>query len=107
MYKVLRPVLTYTSETWALSKTNEERLSLFERKVLRCIFGAKQENKTWQNRYNFELYETFNESNIVNYIKVKRMAWAGHLMHMNSDRTLKKIFNTKLDGVRRFERLKL
>ena len=34
----------YASETWTLSKTNERRLSLFERKVLRCIFGAKQEN---------------------------------------------------------------
>ena len=38
MYKVLiRPVLTYASETWTLSKTNERRLSLFEREVLRCI----------------------------------------------------------------------
>jgi len=35
MYKVLiRPVLTYTSETWTLSKTNERQPSLFERKVL-------------------------------------------------------------------------
>ena len=70
MYKVLiRPVLTYASETWTLSKTNERRLSLFERKVLRCIFGAK--------KYNYELYEIFNEPNIVNYIKFKRLAWAG------------------------------
>ena len=47
MYKVLtRPLLTYASETWTLSKINERRLSMFERKVLRCIFGAKQENGT-------------------------------------------------------------
>jgi len=46
-YKVLiRPVLTYASETWTLSKTNERRLSLLEGKVLRCTFGAKQENET-------------------------------------------------------------
>jgi len=57
MYKVLiRPVLAYASETCTLSKINEQRLSLFERKVLRCIFGVKQENKTWQKRYNYELY---------------------------------------------------
>ena len=32
MYKVLiRPILTYASETWTLSKTNERRLSLKER----------------------------------------------------------------------------
>jgi len=49
MYKVLiRPVLTCASETWTLSKIKERRLSLFERKMLRCIFGAKQENGTWR-----------------------------------------------------------
>ena len=69
MYKVLiRPVLIYASETWTLSKTNERRLSLFERKVLRCIFGAKQKNGTWRKRYNYELYGIFNEPNIVNYV---------------------------------------
>jgi hypothetical protein len=80
MYKVLiRPVLTYASETWTLSKINEQRLSLFERKVLQCIFRVKQENETWQKRYNYELYETFNEPNVT-YITVKRLAWAGHLV---------------------------
>jgi hypothetical protein len=35
MYKVLiRPVLTYASETWTQSKINQRRLSLYERKVL-------------------------------------------------------------------------
>ena len=101
MYKVLfRPVLIYASEIWTLDKANERWLSLFERKVLRCIFGAKHENGTWQKRYNYELYEINNEPNIVKYIKVKRLAWAGHLVHMNSDRTIKKIFNTKTDGAR-------
>jgi hypothetical protein len=38
-------------------------------------------------KYNCELYEIFNEPNIVNYIKVKRLAWAGHLVCMNNDRT--------------------
>jgi len=88
MYKVLiRLVLTYASATWTLSKINEWQLSLFERKVLRCIFGAKHENEIWQRRYNYELYETFNGPNIVNYIKVKRLA----LVHMNNKRAKKKI----------------
>jgi len=69
MYKVLiRPVLTYASETWTLSETNERHLSLFERKVFRCIFGAKQEIGIWRKRYNYELYEKLNEPNIVNYL---------------------------------------
>jgi hypothetical protein len=42
----------------------------------------------------------FNEPNIVNYIKVKRLAWAGHFVRMNSDRTVKKIFDSIPDGAR-------
>jgi hypothetical protein len=75
--------------------------------VLQCIFGAKQENGSWRKRYNYELYKTFNEPNIVTYITVKRLAWAGHLVHMNNDRTFKNTFNTKPDGVRSARRLKL
>jgi hypothetical protein len=75
----------------------------------RCydVFLERNENETWRKRYSYELHETFNESNIVNDIKVKRLAWAGHLMCISNDRTLKKIFNTKLDGVRRAGRPKL
>jgi hypothetical protein len=83
MYKIFnRPVFTYASETWTVSKANEWRLRLFERKVLRCIFGVKQEKEIWRKRYNYELQETFNDSNIVNYIKVKRLVWVGHLICM-------------------------
>jgi len=40
LYKTLiRPVLAYGSETWVLSKPDEARLGVFERKVLRVIFG--------------------------------------------------------------------
>jgi hypothetical protein len=70
-------------------KQNERQLSLSEGKVHRCIFGAKQEKEMCWKRYNYELYETFNEPDIPNYIKVKRLAWAEHLMCMNNDRTLK------------------
>jgi hypothetical protein len=60
------------------------------------------ETREWDmaERYSYELYEIVNDPNIVNYIKVKRLAWAGHLVRMNSDRTVKKIFNTKPDGAR-------
>jgi hypothetical protein len=79
IYKVLiRPVLKYASEIWTVSNINGRRLSLFERKMIGCIFGTKQGNGTWRRRYNYEFDETFNESNIFNYIKIKELAWAGH-----------------------------
>ena len=80
---------------------------MFDRRVLRCIFGAKQENGIWRKRYNHELYEIFNDSDIVVHIKVKKLAWAGHLMRMSDERTLKKIFNAKPDGTRSVGRPKL
>jgi len=70
-------------------------------------FTSKFINVYKFNGYNCELYEIFNEPNIVNYIKVKRLAWAGHLVCMNNDSTLKKIFNTKPDGARIVGRPKL
>jgi hypothetical protein len=64
-------------------------------------------NGTWWKRYNHELYELFNDSNIVNDIKAKRLAWAGHLIRMSNERTLKKIFHTKPEGTRSVGRPKL
>jgi hypothetical protein len=107
MYKVLiRPVLTCASETWTVSKINERRLSLKER-CFGVFLERKKESGTWRKRYTYELYETFNEQNIVTYIKAKRLAWVGHLVRMNNDRTLKRIFNTKPDGVKSVGKRKL
>jgi hypothetical protein len=74
---------------------------------LGVFFGEKQEKMLWQKRYNYELYKTFSEPYIINYIQVKRLAWAGHVARMKNDRLLKKIFNTKPEGVRSVGRPKL
>jgi hypothetical protein len=41
---LIHPVLLYGSETWVLSKWEENQLLVFERKVLRTICGPKIEN---------------------------------------------------------------
>jgi hypothetical protein len=79
MYKVLvRSVQTYASETWTLSKTDKRLLSVFKIRILRCVFGAVQENGVWRKRYNRELCELFNEPDIVKCIKIN--IWAGQVM---------------------------
>jgi hypothetical protein len=37
-------VLAYGAETWVLSKSDENILKVFERKILRAIFGRINEN---------------------------------------------------------------
>jgi hypothetical protein len=56
---------------WTVSKRNEWRLGLFERKVLRSIFGAKPEKKHGEKRYNYELYETLKNQTLSITSKLK------------------------------------
>jgi hypothetical protein len=77
----------HASETWTSPKTNERLLSLFER-VFICTFLAVQKNGIWRKRYNHELYQLFNEPDIVKCIKVNRLGWAQHVTHMDNKRIL-------------------
>jgi hypothetical protein len=44
MYKTLvRPVVTYACETWVLRENIKIKLRVFERKVLRIIYGPTKE----------------------------------------------------------------
>jgi hypothetical protein len=54
-----------------------------------------QENGVWRKRHNHELYKLFNEPDIVKYIKINRLSWAGHVIRMDNNRTVKKVLDTK------------
>jgi len=77
---LIRPVLAYGSDTWVLSKSDENILGVLERKILRAIFGPTNENEEWRIKYDNELYTLYEESDIVTYIKIKRLRWAGHVI---------------------------
>jgi hypothetical protein len=49
---VIRPIVTYAPETWVLKKTIIQKLLVFERKMLRRIFGPTKENKIWRIKTN-------------------------------------------------------
>jgi hypothetical protein len=47
IYRTLvRPVATYGSESWTLSMEEERALPVFERKILRKIYGAVKEKES-------------------------------------------------------------
>ena len=52
---VIRPIVTYASETWVLKETTIQKLLVFERKILRRIFGPTKENQIWRIKTNEEL----------------------------------------------------
>jgi hypothetical protein len=43
----------------------------------------------------------FNEADIVKYIKINRLGWVGHVIRMDNNRAVKKVFNAKLTGIRK------
>ena len=52
-YKTLvRPVLTYTEETWTTTKRWKK--NIIRRKILRRIYGPICERGQWRKRYNRE-----------------------------------------------------
>jgi hypothetical protein len=63
---------------------------VFERKVLRKIFGpTKERDGTWRIKTNDEL-DKLRHKNIINYIKAQRLSWFGHLHRMPEERMVKK-----------------
>ncbi|GFW48395.1 uncharacterized protein TNCV_1109581 [Trichonephila clavipes] len=61
----------------------------------------------WRTRSNVELYHSYKESDIVNFIKIRRIEWASHTARMDEDRTTKKVFNVQPIGTLRKDRLNL
>jgi len=43
-WSVIRPIVVYGCETWVLKESIIQRLSVFERKILRKIFGPTKED---------------------------------------------------------------
>jgi hypothetical protein len=59
----------YGSESWPFPKKNENLLQIFERRILRRIYGSINEGGIWRTRYSNELYKLYNEPDIVRVIK--------------------------------------
>lgn len=57
---------------WTVTQSSEERVAIFERKILRRIFGPVCENYLcWRLMYNEECYELLDGLDIVKYIEFK------------------------------------
>ena len=74
------------------------RFGVFERELLRRIYGPICEEATWRSRYNEELYCLYDETDLVTTIKITRLRWAGHIEGMQDNMPCKKIALDKPEG---------
>jgi hypothetical protein len=73
---LIRPVILYDLETWPLRKIDE--LMVFERKVLRKIYGLVKNEITgeWRRRKNIELETLYGSLDILEVTRNRRLRWA-------------------------------
>jgi hypothetical protein len=88
IYKtVILPVVLYVCETWSLTLREEQRLRVFENRVLREIFGPKrEEDGSWRKLYNDEIHSLYSSPDNVRVIKSRMMRWAGRVARIGEGR---------------------
>ena len=68
---------------------------VFERKILRKIFGPTYENGSWRIKTNQELDKIIKHNNIINFTRAQRLGWYGHIERMQETRMVKAIHSWK------------
>ena len=97
----MKPVVTYGCEAWTLTSQDEQQLRIFERRILRKIFGPVQnDDRSWRISMSDELNKLIENADIMRFITSRKIAWLGHVMWMGDRRTPKKILERKPIGTR-------
>ena len=92
------PVLLYGVETWTSASSDEQALGVFERKILRKIYGPFCDRAEWRIRWNQELYNINDNIDVVKRIKLQRLRWLGHVTRIDSFNPVGKVFEFVPDG---------
>jgi hypothetical protein len=103
IYKtIILPVVLYGCETWFLTLREENRLRVFENRVLRRIFGPKRDEVTgeWGKLHIEKLHILYSSPNIIKQIKSRRMRWAGQVARMEEERNVYRVLMGKPGGKR-------
>jgi hypothetical protein len=103
IYKtIILPVFLYGCETWSLTLREERRLTVFEKRALRRLFGPNRDEVTgeWRKLPNEELNDQYSSSNIFRVIQLRRMRWAGYVARMGERRGVYVVLAGKPEGKR-------
>ena len=95
------PMLLYGAQAWILLSTDAAALRVFERKVLRKIFGLVRVGDDFRIRFNSELYELLNDIDIVQRINIQRLRGLAYVVRMEEDAPGRRLFDAEICGSRR------
>ncbi|XP_025415570.1 uncharacterized protein LOC112687196 [Sipha flava] len=82
-------------ETDATTAGDEDKLNIFERKVLRKIYGPvyNPDTQVWERRSNEQIKQLYGKGNIVQFVKGTRLEWAGHVWRADNSIVKKVLVN--------------
>ena len=91
---VILPVGLYGCENWSVKLREEQRLRVFENRVLRKVLGSRKDEVTeeWRRLHNEELYDLYCSPNIIRVVKCRRMRWAKHVARMEDSKDVYSVF---------------
>jgi len=98
--KIYKTIIIYSSETWTLTAKDENYLRIFERRILRKIFGPVNLENIWRIRNNIENDKLIEGADIVRVIKAQRIKSLEHVQRMNQARPTRKLLYWKPMGIR-------
>jgi len=80
----------------------ERKLRVSENRMLRRIFGPREDEVTgeWRRLHKEELNDLYSSPNMVRVIKSIRMRWAGHVARLAEERVVYRVLVGKPEGTR-------
>jgi len=89
---IIRPVVDYASEKWAITEKMINKLMSVEKRITRKIFGPTRiDNGCWRIKTDQEINKILKGQKIIGFIKKQRLNWLGHVERMAEDNIVQKV----------------
>ena len=79
---ILRPILLYGSESWALTNKTKSKIQAAEMKILRVIKGVTRRDRL----RNVDIRDELGITSILDIVERNKLRWYGHVQRMEEDR---------------------
>jgi len=94
------PINTINTLQITLTANDESNVRVFERQILRKIFGPVNIDNMWRTRNKMEIDKLTEGADIVRFIKAQRIKWLGHVQRRDQARPTRKLLEWKPMGTR-------